>query len=69
MPHKADRLLTRLWLAVAAPLALGVSLHLGALFGAGLRPQPVMEPGAGSAVMVCNRRSTHEKLCSFPAEN
>ena len=69
MPTQADRLLTRLWLAIAAPLALAVSLHLGAQFGAGLRPQPGMEPAAGSTVMVCSRRFTDEKLCLLPAEN
>lgn len=69
MHAKADRLLTRLWLSVAAPLALGASLHLGALVGAGFRPQPAMEPAAGSTVMVCSRRSTHEKFCLIPNEN
>ena len=69
MPDRADHLLTRLWLAVATPLVLAMSLHFGAVFGAGLRPQPDMEPPAGSAVMVCSRRNTHEKLCLLPAEN
>lgn len=69
MQDRADRFLTRLWLAVAAPLVLAVSLHLGAVFGAGLRPQPAMEPAASSTVMVCSRRFTHEKFCLLPVEN
>ena len=69
MPDRTDRFLTRLWLAVATPVVLAVSLHLGAALGAGLRPQPAMEPVAGSTVMVCSRRFTHEKLCLLPAEN
>lgn len=69
MLRQADRLLTRLWLAVAAPLAVAASLHCGALVGAGLRPQPAMEPTPGSTVMVCSRRSDHEKPCLLPAQN
>ncbi len=69
MQDRADRVLTRLWLAVAAPVVLAVSLRLGAVIGAGFRPQPVMEPAASSTVMVCNQRFTHEKFCLLPAEN
>ncbi len=69
MPFKADRILTRLWLTLAAPLVLAGSLHLGAELGLKLHPQTKREPEAGSLVMVCSARSSHEKFCRLTPEN
>ncbi|GJE40093.1 hypothetical protein [Methylobacterium persicinum] len=38
MSPQADRVLTRLWLALAAPPVLAATLHLGAIVGAGRWP-------------------------------
>lgn len=69
MPFRADRILTRLWLTVAAPLVLAGSLQLGAELGLKLHPQSKREPETGSLVMVCSARSSHEKFCRLTPEN
>lgn len=85
MSARTDRILTRLWLTLAAPLVLAIGLHLGSRVGLrrwpDLIPGPVaaasggalspgaMEPASGSVVRGCDRILANAKVCRFPPEN